>query len=120
MHCCDYTVGGTCRRQAGQFRVTVQLTNVGDGHLLWAEQFDLLAAVDNFTAEDTIVARICTAISQLLRPAVQATGVHALGHPCGACRWGERHPPLSRSYHPDRTNWRYGAFVVAVGPSSPG
>jgi len=81
MHRCDYTVCGTCRRQAGQFRVIVQLTSVGDGHLLWAEQFDLVAAVDNFASEDTIVARICTAVSQLLRPAVQIDSLkHTAAH----------------------------------------
>jgi len=70
MHCCDYVVGGTCRRQAGQFRVTVQLTNVCDGHLLWADQFDLFASMENFAAEDAIVTRICDSISQSLRAAV--------------------------------------------------
>jgi hypothetical protein len=48
----------------------VQLTNVCDGHLLWAEQFDLLAAKEDFAAEDAIVSRICASISQSLRAAV--------------------------------------------------
>jgi hypothetical protein len=69
MRCCDFMIGGTCRRQSEQLRVTVQLTNVGDGHLLWADQFDMLASVDNFVQEDAVVAQICAAVSQSLQPA---------------------------------------------------
>jgi TolB-like protein len=67
---CDYVIVGTCRRQAKQVRVTVELSQVSDGHLLWADQFDLLAAAASFTAEDAIVTHICAAISQSLQTAV--------------------------------------------------
>ncbi len=69
MGCCDFMIGGTCRRQSEQLRVTAQLTSVGDGHVLWADQFDMLASVDNFVQEDAVVAQICAAVSQSLQPA---------------------------------------------------
>lgn len=69
LRCCDFMIGGTCRRQSEQLRVTAQLTSVGSGHVLWADQFDMLASVDNFAEEDAIVARICAAVSQSLQPA---------------------------------------------------
>jgi len=65
-HQCDFLLGGTCRRQGSQIRLTVQLTSVSDGHLSWAKQFDLSSANDDFTSEDAIVAGICRAVAAVL------------------------------------------------------
>ncbi len=64
---CDFLLGGTCRRQGDQIRLTAQLTAAGDGHLYWAEQFDLASANSDFKSEDAIVAGTCRAVGAALQ-----------------------------------------------------
>ena len=66
-HRCDFLLGGTCRRQGERIRLTAQLTAVADGHLHWAEQFDLASANSDFTSEDAIVAGTCRAVGAALQ-----------------------------------------------------
>jgi TolB-like protein len=63
---CDHLIDGTCRRLGGQVRLTVQLTSVADGHLHWAEQFDLACASSDFAKEDAVVAGICRGVAAAL------------------------------------------------------
>jgi TolB-like protein len=67
---CDYLIDGMCRRLGGQVRLTVQLTSVPDGHLPWAEQFDLACASSDFANEDAVVAGICRGIGSALHRGV--------------------------------------------------
>ncbi|MCI0359586.1 MAG: hypothetical protein L0211_14010 [Planctomycetaceae bacterium] len=75
-HQCDLLLGGTCRRQGPIVRLTVQLTAVNDGHLHWADQFDVPSASVDFVTEDAIVDGICRAVGAVLH---RATGHSA--HP---------------------------------------
>ena len=68
-HRCDFLLGGTCRRQGEKIRLTAQLTAVADGHLHWAEQFDLASANSDFVSEDAIVAGTCRAVGAALQRA---------------------------------------------------
>jgi TolB-like protein len=81
-HRCDFTLGGTCRRQAAQLRLTVQLTAVNDGHLRWADQFDLASECDSFAAEDEIVTRIRAGVGAALEQAVgRSRQVNSMSRP---------------------------------------
>jgi TolB-like protein len=70
---CDFQLGGTCRRQGDQIRLTAQLTAAADGHLHWAAQFDLSSASSDFASEDAIVAGTCRAVGAALQRAYGRT-----------------------------------------------
>jgi len=53
----DYVVSGSVRRAGDRIRVTVQLTGVGDGVLLWSERYDREIA-EIFAVQDEITRHV--------------------------------------------------------------
>jgi len=55
---------------------------VNDGHLRWADQFDLASECESFAAEDEIVTRIRAGVGATLEQAVGRSGqVNSLSRP---------------------------------------
>ena len=58
----DYVVGGSVRRASERLRVTVQLTGVGDGVLLWSERYDRQIE-EIFAVQDEITRQVVGALA---------------------------------------------------------
>jgi adenylate cyclase len=58
----DFCLTGTVRRNADVFRTTVQLTDARVGAIIWADEFDLCAAIDDVSLLDRATQRIVAAI----------------------------------------------------------
>jgi class 3 adenylate cyclase/TolB-like protein/Flp pilus assembly protein TadD len=58
----DYAVSGSVRRAGDRIRVTVQLTGVGDGMLLWSERYDREFA-EIFAVQDEIARQVVGALA---------------------------------------------------------
>ena len=61
----EWVLDGSVRRSGKRIRVTVQLVNVGDGGLVWAERFDE-KFTDIFAVEDSISEQVAKALGPKL------------------------------------------------------
>lgn len=61
----EWVLDGSVRRSGKRIRVTVQLVNVGDGVLVWAERFDE-KFTDIFAVEDSISEQVAKALAPKL------------------------------------------------------
>ena len=61
----EWVLDGSVRRSGKRIRVTVQLVNVGDGGLVWAESFDE-KFTDIFAVEDSISEQVAKALGPKL------------------------------------------------------
>ena len=61
----EWVLDGSVRRSGKRIRVTVQLVNVGDGRLVWAERFDE-KFTDIFAVEDSISEQVAKALGPKL------------------------------------------------------